>query len=1230
MSTDIAQERLTRRIQELYASDPQFAAARPDEAVSAAVERPGLRLPQLVQTVMDGYANRPALGQRAVQLVKDPDTGRTTAELLPRFETITYREMWQRAGAIASAWANKPVRPGDRVCVLGFTSVDYTIIDVALIRLGAVAVPLQTSAALTQLAPIVAETEPGIIAASIDHLSDAVELVLTGHTPTRLVVFDHRPEVDDQREAVQAARDRLAKAGSGVIVETLADVVARGERLPAAAPFISDEPDPLTLLIYTSGSTGAPKGAMYPERLVANFWHRSRGWFGSDTVPSIVLSFLPMSHGLGQLILFGALGSGGTAYFAAKSDLSTLLEDLALVHPTDLNTVPRVWELLFQAYQSELNRRSADGADKAALQAEVMAELRGKLVGPRVLSAMTSSAPISPELRAWVEAFLDMHLMEGYGPTEAGPILVDGGVQRPAVTDYKLADVPELGYFHTDRPHPRGELLVKTQNMFAGYYKRPEVTAEVYDEDGYYCTGDIFTEIAPGRFQFTDRRNNVIKLSQGEFVAVSKVEAVLGDSPLVRQIYVYGNSARPYLLAVVVPTEDALVRHDADELKPLISQSLQDVAKKAGLQSYEVPRDFIIETTPFTAENGLLTGIGKMARPKLKQRYGDRLEQLYAELAEGHANDLLELRRDGASRPVLETISRAAAALLGAAGSDLRRDAHFSDLGGDSLSALTFANLLREIFDIDVPVAIIVSPATDLQGIADYIETQRQPGVRTADVRLGARARRGRGARPGCQVGQVHRREDAGHRPDTAAPERAGPHRAAHRRDRLPGALPGPGMARAGIAGRRDADLSGAGQGRCGGAQDRLDKTFDSGDPALLAHYRDLAGEHLEVIVGDKGQANLGLDQQTWQRLADTVDLIVDPAALVNHVLPYSQLFGPNVVGTAELIRIALTTKLKPYTYVSTVGVPMLAVPPFHDEDADLRVVCPTPRTRRQLRQRLQQQQVGRRGAAARSPRAVRAAGGGVPLRHDPGRHPLRRSAQRARRLHPDDAESGGHRHRAWLLLRARRQRQSPAGSLRRATSRFHCRGDRHPGRRSGERVSDLPRTQPLRRRHRARPIRRLAQRGRLPDPADRRLQRLAAAIRDRDARTAGTPAPAFGAAPAALLAGAPEATMRSAGIDRTIPRGGAGGESRPGQRHPTRYGRAHRQIHHRPAATRTAVSPMSGVITRDGDQWTWVFTIGTSRLRVILSGSRTRSPRPRRPPRRPVSPSSAARSCTS
>ena len=125
-------------------------------------------------------------------------------------------------------------------------------------------------------------------------------------------------------------------------------------------------------------------------------------------------------------------------------------------------------------------------------------------------------------------------------------------------------------------------------------------------------------------------------------------------------------------------------------------------------------------------------------------------------------------------------------------------------------------------------------------------------------------------------------------------------------------------------------------------ARQRLDKTFDSGDPELLRHFQELAADHLEVIAGDKGEANLGLDQQTWQRLAETVDLIVDPAALVSGVLPYRELFGPNVVGTAELIRLALTTRIKPYTYVSTANVGDQIEPSAFTEDADIRVISPT------------------------------------------------------------------------------------------------------------------------------------------------------------------------------------------------------------------------------------------------------------------------------------------------
>ncbi|MFZ1174672.1 MAG: carboxylic acid reductase, partial [Mycobacterium sp.] len=947
MSTTTHDERLARRVEDLSANDLQFAATRPDPAVAAALEQPGLRLPQIIRTVLEGYADRAALGQRAVEFVKDSATGRTELELLPRFETITYRELGDQVAALGRALTSDSVRAGDRVCVLGFNSVDYTTIDMALGTIGAVSVPLQTSAAITQLQPIVAETEPSLIAASVNQLPDTVELVLSGPAPAKVVVFDYHPEVDDQREALEAARTRLAD--TAVVVETLADVRERGKGsrdTPVAAPDPGASGDSLALLIYTSGSTGAPKGAMYPQRNVGKMYCRSdRNWFGPSAA-SITLNFMPMSHVMGRGILYGTLGNGGTAYFAARSDLSTLLEDLELVRPTELNFVPRIWETLFGEFQRQVARRVSDAGDPAerrAVEAEVLDEQRHYLLGGRFIFAMTGSAPTSPELRDWVESLLEMHLLDGYGSTEAGMVLFDGEVQRPPVIDYKLVDVPDLGYFSTDRPYPRGELLLRTENMFPGYYKRPEITANVFDADGYYRTVDVVAEVGTDRLVYVDRRNNVLKLAQGEFVTLAKLEAVFGNSPLIRQIYVYGNSAHPYLLAVVVPTEDALANcnvWDLETLKPLIADSLQDVAKEADLQSYEVPRDFILETTPFSLENGLLTGIRKLAWPKLKQHYGERLEQLYAELAEGQANELSELRRSGADAPVLQTVSRAAAAMLGTATTELSPEAHFTDLGGDSLSALTFGNLLREIFDIDVPVGVIVSPANDLRAIADYIEGERQGTKRPSFAAV-----HGRNATK-VHASDLTLDKFLDEATLAAAPNLPQP-TAEVRTVLLTGATGFLGrylalewLERMDMVDGKVICLARAKSDE--EARARLDKTFDSGDAKLLAHYRELATDHLEVIAGDKGEANLGLDPQTWQRLADTVDLILDPAALVNHVLPYSELFGPNALGTAELIRIALATKLKPYTYVSTIGVGDQIKPSKFVEDADIRVISPT------------------------------------------------------------------------------------------------------------------------------------------------------------------------------------------------------------------------------------------------------------------------------------------------
>src|SRR6201996_116720 len=399
MSSEIQVDQ-ERRVAELAANDPEFAAARPDAAVSAAIEAAGTRFPQVTKAVLEGYSERPALAQRAYELVQDPQTGRTSAKLMPWFSQVTYGELAHCVDELSRALADGLVSAGDRVTVLGFTSVDYATIDIALGAVNAVSVPLQTSAAIAQLKPIVLETEPTLFAASVDYLSDAVDVILAaaeaGHTPGRLVVFDYRSELDENREALQNAHERLTDLS--LTIETLNEVRERGATLAAVPAVEAGEDDPLALLIYTSGSTGAPKGAMYPQSNVAKMWNRStKNWFGPSAA-SITLNFMPMSHVMGRGTLYGTLGNGGTAYFAAKSDLSTLLEDLRLVRPTEQNFVPRIWETLYGEFQRQVDRRLADPSDAAARQAvesEVMDEQRQYRLGGRFIFAMTGSAPTS-------------------------------------------------------------------------------------------------------------------------------------------------------------------------------------------------------------------------------------------------------------------------------------------------------------------------------------------------------------------------------------------------------------------------------------------------------------------------------------------------------------------------------------------------------------------------------------------------------------------------------------------------------------------------------------------------------------------------------------------------------------------------------------------------------------------------------------------------------------------
>lgn len=934
-TTDL-EEQVKRRIEQVVSNDPQLAALLPEDSVTEAVNEPDLPLVEVIRRLLEGYGDRPALGQRAFEFVTGDD-GATVIALKPEYTTVSYRELWERAEAIAAAWHEQGIRDGDFVAQLGFTSTDFASLDVAGLRLGTVSVPLQTGASLQQRNAILEETRPAVFAASIEYLDAAVDSVLATPSVRLLSVFDYHPEVDSQREALEAVRARLESAGRTIAVEALAEALARGRDLPGA-PLPSADPDALRLLIYTSGSTGTPKGAMYPQWLVANLWQKK--WLTDDVIPSIGVNFMPMSHLAGRLTLMGTLSGGGTAYYIASSDLSTFFEDIALIRPSEVLFVPRVVEMVFQRFQAELDRSLAPGESNSEIAERIKVRIRDEDFGGRVLSAGSGSAPLSPEMTEFMESLLQVPLRDGYGSTEAGGVWRDGVLQRPPVTDYKLVDVPELGYFTTDSPHPRGELRLKSETMFPGYYKRPETTADVFDDEGYYKTGDVVAELGPDHLKYLDRVKNVLKLAQGEFVAVSKLEAAYTGSPLVRQIFVYGNSERSFLLAVVVPTPEVLERYadSPDALKPLIQDSLQQVAKDAELQSYEIPRDFIVETVPFTVESGLLSDARKLLRPKLKDHYGERLEALYAELAESQNERLRQLAREAATRPVLETVTDAAAALLGASSSDLAPDVRFIDLGGDSLSALSYSELLRDIFEVDVPVGVINSVANDLAAIARHIEAQRT-GTATQPTFASVHGKDATVITAGeltldkfLDESLLKAAKDV--QPATADVKTVlvtGGNGWLGRwlvLDWLERLAPNGGKVYALIRGA-DAEA----------ARARLDAVYESGDPKLSAHYRQLAQQSLEVIAGDFGDQDLGLSQEVWQKLAKDVDLIVHSGALVNHVLPYSQLFGPNVAGTAEIIKLAISERLKPVTYLSTVGIAdQIPVTEF-EEDSDVRVM---------------------------------------------------------------------------------------------------------------------------------------------------------------------------------------------------------------------------------------------------------------------------------------------------
>jgi len=930
------------RYQALLDSDLQFKRALPSAEVVQAKSQPGLHLNDVIQIVMQGYADRPALGQRARELMTDPVTGSQYLEVLPYFETITYAELWADANTLAAHWhqlCNAALAPGDFVCVLGFASIDYAKVLLASLHLGGVNVPLQTSAPVRNHVDIMAETEPHTLIAGVDYLSAAGDAVLAGARPKRLLVMDFDGRDNRHEAAVAELKKRLQNANCEIDINTLDAEILAGREL-AEAPLYKPEPgqDPLTWLFYTSGSTGTPKGAMFTESLIL------LTWLANSEIPVITLSFTPMAHLIGNNYLFMALVNGGCSYCSPKSDLSTLFEDLSLARPTMCSLVPRVCDLFYDYFLSAMDKQLASGIEPDQAERQVKRSMRETLLGGRLLSVGCGSASLAPETHEFMESMLQEHMHIGYASTEiaGGTVMIDWKITRPPVIDYKLKDVPELGYFTTDKPHPRGELLVKSERFMAGYYKQPELTAEKIDADGFYSTGDIMAELGPDNLVYLDRCNNVQKLSQGEFVAISGLEATYTLSPLIRQIYIYGTSERAYLLAVIVPSpafDEQMKSLGEGAVKLKLRRALSEIANAKGLNSYEVPRDFIIEMEPFGLNNGLLTEAGKHQRPKLKEKYLARFEELFNRLAEDQQAELKALRGAGSEAPIKSTLLRAVQAILGVAEGEAQADVAFVDLGGDSLSALSFSRLLNDIFQVEVPVGVILGPGTCLGDLENYIAEQKADGqrrIRCASVHSDPQSNVFAHELTLAKFIDNELLVGAAELPACSSETKT---------VLLTGAT--------GYLGRflamdwleklaaRDGKLLVLTRGSSEqDARQRLEQCYQS-SPELLARFQVLAADYLEVVVADLALPQLGVDNSTWLRLAKDVDVIVHSGAHVNHILPYDQLFAANVVATAELIKLAITETRKRLHYISTLGVTVLCDNIKIDEASDIRQLAP-------------------------------------------------------------------------------------------------------------------------------------------------------------------------------------------------------------------------------------------------------------------------------------------------
>eukprot|EP00879_Flechtneria_rotunda_P001890 GHRR01002062.1.p1 GENE.GHRR01002062.1~~GHRR01002062.1.p1 ORF type:complete len:668 (+),score=222.63 GHRR01002062.1:317-2320(+) len=583
------------------------------------------------------------------------------------YKYITYKEAFDKSAQVGSAFLDLGLKPKDRLGVFGPNCVEWMLAMQGCNRTSLECVPLYDTLGDSAIEYVLKHSETRFVVAAGSKLPGLVKTLHAFKGQLLGVAY----------WGAAGEKDKQAFADAGVKLLSWDELLDIGTRKPRDA--VPPSPDDLCTIMYTSGTTGNPKGVMHTHGSVMSEVESMREFLTEaklEVAPNdVYFSFLTLAHIFDRVIEEMVLFLGACiGYYSG--DTRKVLEDAAALRPTVFAGVPRVYErvytgvmdkvkkqggvkaLIFHialAYKSFWMRLGFKTENASPLVNRLVFKKTQDAVGGRIRAFLSGGAPLPRYAQDFMQTAMCVPVLQGYGLTEScaatfvqfpnrNSHVGTVGPPMPGV-ELRLEAVPELGHFPTGKT-PRGEICIRGPAMFKGYYKQPDQTAEAIDKDGFFHTGDIGIITPHGGLKIIDRKKNIFKLSQGEYIAVEKLEAIYKKAPSVEQVWVYGNSFKSSLVAVVVPKHDAIIEwakgkgksgsvaelcRDPEAVSWILSE-LNAVGKENRTKGFEAIRGVVLEPEQFSVENDCMTPTFKFKRPQLQKRYQAQIDDLYNRL----------------------------------------------------------------------------------------------------------------------------------------------------------------------------------------------------------------------------------------------------------------------------------------------------------------------------------------------------------------------------------------------------------------------------------------------------------------------------------------------------------------------------------------------------------------------------------------------------------------------